>query len=79
MKKLSKLRFSLDQLLLAGILDQLRVLNWSKTKDAKHKRNFPKSILEELVKGPEEQKEEELETFESGEGFRKRMAQIKGE
>lgn len=80
MRRLSGIRFSLDQLLLAGVLDQLRVLNWSRTKDARHKQNFPKSILDELIKGPaEKQKEEEIQVFSSGEDFKTRMAQIKGE
>lgn len=80
MRKLSGIRFSFDQLLLAAILDQLRVANWYHTKDAKKKRNFPRSILDELVKGPEETSEkDEIETFESGEDFKRRLAEIRGE
>lgn len=80
MRSVSGMRFSFDQLLLAGILDQLRVLNWSHTKDAKKKRNFPKSILDELIRGPEEApKKDELETFESGEDLKRRLAEIRGD
>jgi len=80
MRSLSGMRFSFDQLLLAGILDQLRIANWTRTKDARKKRNFPKSILEELLRGPEEEpKKEEIETFETGEDLKRRLAEIRGE
>lgn len=80
MKKISGIRFSLDQLLLAGILDQLRVANWLHTKDARKRRNYPKSILEELLNGPKDAPEkDEIQVFESGEAFKARLAQIRGE
>lgn len=79
-RELSGMRFSFDQLLLAGIYDQLRVLNWSKTKDGRKKRNFPKSILEELLH-PEDKKKEakdEIQTFASGAEFDRRLAELRG-
>lgn len=76
----SGLRFTTEEILLAGILDQLRIANWSRTKDAKKKRNFPKSILEAMIE-PEEKKEkkDEVQAFDSPEAFRKRLAEIRGE
>lgn len=79
MRALSGLRFSFDQLLLAAILDQARVANWMRTKDAKHKRNFPRSILEALM-NPEEKAEDkdEIQTFSSGAEFDRRLAELRG-
>lgn len=79
MRALSGLRFSVDQLLLAAVLDQLRVANWMRTKDAKHKRNFPRSILDEMV-NPEKKPEEkdELQTFSTGAEFDRRLAELRG-
>lgn len=81
MRSISGLRFTFDQLLLAAVLDQVRVANWMRTKDAAKKRNFPKSILQELTKDPaaEENKKDEIETFETGEDFKRRLAEIRGE
>lgn len=80
MRAISGVRFTFDQLLLAGILDQLRIANWYRTKDARKKRNFPKSILDELIREPEEApKKDEIETFEDGAAFKRRLAEIKGE
>ena len=69
MKSISGIRFSFDQLLLASILDQERISNWRGTKDAQHKRNFPKSITEELLNGEKKKEKDKIETFDNGAGF----------
>ena len=79
-KGISKSKYDFDTLVLVSILDQLRVLNWKMSKDAKKKKNFPESILNELLHG-DEKKEEEKEKekiviFSSGEEFMKRRAQL---
>lgn len=79
-QKITGIQYTFDQILLAAILDQLRVANWYNTTDRKHRRNFPESIMEKMLKGPEEKKPaDEIETFTTGEAFQRRLAQIKGE
>lgn len=79
MRSISKSKYSLDTLVLVSILDQLRVLNWKMSKDAKKKRNFPASVLDELLHGEEKNKKDELMIFSSGEEFKKRWAKIVNE
>jgi len=81
MRAISGVRFSFDQLLLAAVLDQLRIANWYHTKDAKRRKNFPESILNELLRKPEDKKTEkdEIETFESGADLMRRLNEIRGE
>lgn len=79
-RSISKSKYSLDTLVLVSILDQVRVLNWKMSKDAKKKKNFPSSILEELLHGEEKKdKKDELVTFSSGEAFMRRRAQLMNE
>lgn len=80
MKQLAKMDHDLDTILLAAILDQERVSNWRHTKDAKRKQNFPKSIVEALTSKPkgEEEKKDEVRTFDSGEEFKKTYERLAG-
>lgn len=78
-QKITGINYTFDQLLLAAVLDQLRIMKWRGTKDAKHRRNFPESILEKMIKGPEPEKKDDIETFTSAAEFERRLAQIKGE
>lgn len=77
MKKLSGIEQEETVLLLAGILDELRIINWRGTKDAKHRRNFPKSILDELLHGKEREKEK-AKSFSNGEDFELYWENING-
>ncbi len=52
-KKLSGTKVDRDSLLLASAVDALNTLVWSKTKDAQHNRNRPKSIVN-LIQGRED-------------------------
>lgn len=42
-----------EESLLAQLVDNTRVLIWTKTKDAEKGRNYPKSILEQMMKKKE--------------------------
>lgn len=62
--KLSGSKVSPEILLLAGIVDRLSLILWTKTKDAEKGWNRPKSILDELYN-----KESEVSAFTSGKEF----------
>ena len=71
--KMSENKFNVIESLLAGILDRLTLILYSKTKDAEKGKNYPKLLLDEV------EKKEELEGFMSGEDFeRMREKIIKG-
>jgi len=63
---LSKKNVSFERLMLAGIYDGIKMLVWSKTKDAAKNINHPESIVSVLVNGV---KTSDIERFESGEDF----------
>lgn len=63
--KMSESKFNVKESLLAGILDRLTLILYSKTKDAEKGKNYPKLLLDEV------EKKEELEGFTSGEDFEK--------
>lgn len=60
-----------DILLLAGIVDRLSLLLWSKTKDAAQGRNAPESIVDNLMG-----KGSELVGFASGKDFENERRRI---
>lgn len=49
-RALSGSALTLTEMLLAGILDNLKLLVWAQTKDAQHGKNKPKSVLDILTK-----------------------------
>lgn len=61
--KMSENKFNVKESLLAGILDRLTLILYSKTKDAEKGKNYPKLLLDEV------EKKEELEGFMSSEDF----------
>lgn len=63
----SKQTLTLEQVLLAVIADNLQFISWSKTKDAQHNKNKPKSIVNKLIN--KEETKEDLEKFETPEEF----------
>lgn len=75
-KTAADMKFDINTLLLAAILDQLRLSNYRGTKDAKHKRNAPESILEKLTR--KEEKEEDLKVFKTSDDFKKRWKYLQG-
>lgn len=73
--KMSGVRVQMDTFLLAFAADKLAWLVWSKTKDAEHGRNKPKSLVSLLLG---EQQQSKLLVFDSKEAFfaaRERMLQ----
>ena len=62
--KLSGAKVPPDILLLAGIIDRLNLLLWTKTKDAEKGLNKPKPILNDLY-----EKESDISAFASGKEF----------
>ena len=66
MMKLSGAKAPTDIILLAGIVDRLGLLIWSKTKDASLGKNKPKSILSGLFASDESN---DVSAFTSGKEF----------
>ena len=69
MKKLSKQRITLDQALMALILDDLNTLLWRQTKQGQKGHNRPQSVYKILNSEPVVR---EYEVFNSGDEFMKR-------
>lgn len=67
-RKMTGAKLTIDQSLLALLLDALRINNWMHTKDAQHKRNIPESIYKRLTE-EKEAKKDELRHFDSVEEF----------
>lgn len=70
--RISGQRYDTDTLLLASIADRLSTLIYMQTKDAKHGRNKPKSIVEMLTSKPKEKPT----GFATAEAFERRRAQL---
>ena len=78
MRILSGRSVSTDTLLLAGILDQLRIQAWSRSKAAKNHQGRPKSIMAALAEP--KKKADDIETFVSGDDFKRyRESLLKGD
>ena len=70
--RLSGAKASPDVLMMAAIIDNLKVLVWSKTEDARKNRNRPKSILSGLFEKPKT-----VDSFVSGKDFEEARQKIK--
>lgn len=68
--KMSQSKFNVKESLLAGILDRLTLILYSKTKDAEKGKNYPKLLLDEA------EKKEDLQGFMSSEDFEKMRRKI---
>lgn len=71
--KMSGLKYPLDTLLLASVVDRLSMLVWQKTKDAVDGRNLPESMLSRLL-GTEDNRDTEV--FSTPEEFERRREEI---
>ena len=60
-------KLTIEQTMLAGMLDRLSILLWSKTKDGQKGINQPKSIIDSVNEKPKEK----ITSFDSGEDFMK--------
>lgn len=67
--KMSESKFSVKESLLAGILDRLTLILYSKTKDAEKGKNYPKLLIEEV-------KEDDVQGFTSSKEFEKMRRKI---
>lgn len=67
-----------EEILLAGILDRLSWIAWTKTKDAQKGNKRPESVLEKML-GNKNSSQKEFEVYETGEDFMKRLAQLRGD
>lgn len=69
--KMAGQRVSTNTLINAASVDALNWLVWSKTEDAKRKRNRPKSVLQMLL-----DEKSEIMTFNTADEFERRRAEI---
>ena len=73
LKALSNRKYSIEQLLMANMVDLLSLIWWSKTKDGQKNRNKPKLITETLHN---EKEKEQITTFNSSDDFEKMKQKI---
>lgn len=62
-----------ETILLMAILDDVRWLRWSKTKDAQKNKNMPESVLQSFTGN---KKPSKITAFKTAEEFEKRRAEI---
>jgi hypothetical protein len=74
-QKLSGQDVTMDSLLNACILDELRFISWSKTKDASKNKNRPKSVAKSLL-GLDKKKDKTHITFSTCEEFEKARREL---
>lgn len=82
MRKLTGRRYDDKIIFLAGILDALRWIQWSKTKDAQSGLNRPESILSGMLETKKQKKSKvkSFRTYEEFEAERRRICEkIKAE
>lgn len=65
---MADMRYTLDTLLSAGILDRLSILIWQKTEDAQTGKNRPASVVD-LLTGNAQEPETENISFASDKEF----------
>ncbi|WP_249630162.1 DUF5361 domain-containing protein [Streptococcus uberis] len=69
---ISEEKLTIEQTMLAGLVDRLSILLWAKTRDGQKGINQPKSIIESVNEKPKEK----VTSFESGEEFMKLRQKI---
>lgn len=74
-KRYSNSKISVDQILMAMVVDDLNFLAWTKTRDAKHGKYKQKSILKTL-QGEYEKPKEDLISFKTVEEYEEYMKQF---
>lgn len=74
--KLSKQKLTLEETLLAMILDELRFLSWTKTKDAKKGKSYKGKSVVKALNGEYKKENDDLMSFETVEEFEAYMAQF---
>ena len=71
--KISGFKAPLNEIIMAGCVDALNLLVWTKSKDAVKGKNKPNSILESLLSEP---KEKEIQSFETADDFERMKKEI---
>lgn len=72
-RKVNNQKLRSDQYPQLAILDELRLIRWSQTKDGAKGRNRPPSILEEMLKAGSKPKVTSFRTMEEFEARRKQI------
>lgn len=67
-RKISKQKLTIDEMLLALIVDGINILIWQKTKDGTKGRNKPESVFKKLM-DLDKKKKDELQSFTSVDDF----------
>lgn len=73
-KKIANRKLTIEQMMLAGLVDRVSLLLWQRTKDGVEGRNRPKSVLEAL----EGQSTQVYQHFDSIEEFERKRAELFG-
>lgn len=73
--KMSGQKIPTETMLLAAVLDKLSVLVWMQTKDGQHNRNYPPSILSELMSDKKQTTQNDIQSYQSGEDFMRARAE----
>lgn len=76
-RKISKTKLTLEQILLARILDELAFQSWAQTEDGCKGRNRPKSVLKALL-GEDDDIKNEYNSYASGSDFEQAWRTITG-
>ena len=71
-RKIADRKLTLEETLTAAMLDKLSQILWTRTKDAQHGRNRPKSILDALENPPQKM----YKSFSSIEEFERKRAEL---
>lgn len=71
--KMRGVKAPVETILLMAILDDVRWLRWSKTKDAQKNKNMPESVLQSFMGNKEPSK---ITAFKTAEEFERRRAEI---
>lgn len=66
--KMTNNSFDFETMMLAGVLDKVNLIFWSKTKDAEKNKNRPLSIVEMLT-GKQPNDKSNVVSFKSGKDF----------
>lgn len=74
--RLSGMKASRTELLLAATVDRLSMLLWSKTEDGRNNTNRPKSVLDALL--GKEQSTDDIQAYDSAEAFESDWEAITG-
>jgi len=75
-RKITERRLSLEQMMLAGLVDRLSLLIWARTEDGMQGINKPKSVLKAL-EGIQEDVSE-YQHFDSIEAYERKRAELFG-